>query len=90
MVVKEAFEALLRVFVEAAIWGKVEDEEHLLLVCPNTQKVKLGNTFVQPCLSSTLALLLISCRLRTWSPWTSLWHAASTGGQSILHDLPFI
>jgi hypothetical protein len=50
---------------------------------------KLGNTFVQPCPSPTLALLLISWRLQTWLPWPSLWHAASTRGQSVLHDLPF-
>jgi hypothetical protein len=40
--------------------------------------------------SLTLALLLSSCRLRTWSPWPSLWHAACTRGQSVLHDLLFI
>ncbi len=55
--------------------GKVEDEKHLLLAYPNTRK--LGNTFVGPCPSPTLALLMISCRLQTRSPWPSLWHAAS-------------
>jgi hypothetical protein len=71
-------EALSRLWL-----GKVEDEEHLLLVCPNTQKVG-------PYPSPTLALLLDSCRLRTRSPWPSLWHAASTKIQFVLHDLPFV
>ncbi len=32
-----------------------------------------------------------SCKLRTTrSPWPSLWHVASTRGQSVLHDLPFV
>jgi hypothetical protein len=36
---------------------------------------KLGNVFVWLCLLSTLALSMSSCRLRTWWPWSSLWHA---------------
>jgi len=48
-------------FCQGCDLGKVKDEEHLLLVCPNTQKVT--NAFVQPCPSPTLALLLSSCKL---------------------------
>jgi hypothetical protein len=66
--------------------GKVEEEEHLLLICPNTQKV--GG--LVPCPSPTLALLLNSYKLQTRSPWPSLWHAVSTKGQSVLYDLPFV
>ncbi len=33
---------------------------------------KSGNAFVRPFPSLTLALLLSSCKLRTWSPWPSL------------------
>jgi len=46
--------------------GKVKNEKHLPLVCPNTQKV--WELFVQPYPSPTLALLLSSCRLQTRSP----------------------
>ncbi len=41
---------------------------------------KSGNAFVRPFPSLTLALLLSSCKLRTRSPWSSLWHAACTKG----------
>jgi len=51
---------------------------------------KLGNAFVLLYLSLTRALLLSSCRLRTRSPWLSLWHATSTRGQFVLHDLQFV
>jgi len=49
---------------------------------------KLENVFVRPCPSPTLALLLSSCKLQTRSSRLSWWHAASTRGQSVLHDLP--
>jgi hypothetical protein len=68
--------------------GKVEDEEHLLLIYPNTQKVRERFCSAYP--SPTLAFLLSSCRLQTWSPWPSLWHATSTRGQFVLHDLHFV
>ncbi len=85
--------------------GKIEDEEHLLLVCPNTQKIRecfcsalpLTHTGTRAELMQitnivalAMALLLSSCRLRTQSPQPRLWHAASTRGQSVLHDLPFV
>ncbi len=53
-----------------------------------TQKVRERFCLTYP--SPTRALLLNSCRLRTWSPWPNLWHAASTKAQSVLHDLPFV
>jgi hypothetical protein len=52
-------------FCQGCNLGKVENEKHLLLVYPHTQK--LGNTFVRPCPSPIRALLLSSCRLQTWS-----------------------
>ncbi len=51
---------------------------------------KLGNAFVQLFPSPTRALFLNSCKLWTWSSWPSLWHVASTKGQSVLHDLSFV
>jgi hypothetical protein len=51
---------------------------------------EIKQTKVPSRIYSKKALLLSSCRLRTRSPWPSLWHAASTRGQSVLHDLPFI
>jgi hypothetical protein len=77
------------------MWGVTYDdakEEKKIFGYSWVHKIhnKLGNIFVQPCPSLTLALLLSSCRLRTRSPWPSLWHAASTRGQSVLHDLPLV
>jgi hypothetical protein len=69
-------------YAERLCWGcdleKVEDEEHLLLVCPSTQKVR--ERFCSTFPLTTLALLLSSCKLQTRSPWPSLWHAACTRG----------
>ncbi len=77
-----------RGFVEVATWGR----QKMKSTCSLSVQIhkKLGNVFVQPCPSPARAFLLGSCRLRTRSPWPSLWHVASTKRQSILHDLPFI
>ncbi len=77
-----------RGFVEVAIWGR----QRMKSTCSLSVQIhrKLGNTFVQPCPSPTLIVLLSSCRLQTQSPWPSLWHVANTRGKSIFHDLPFV
>ncbi len=64
--------------------GKVEDEKHLFLVCLNTQKVRERFCSAWPLThTSTLVELMQTTN-------TNLWHVASTRGQFVLHDLPFI
>ncbi len=65
-------------FCQGCDLGKVKDEEHLLLLCQNTQKVRERFCLALP--SPTLTLLLNSCKLQTRSPCPSLWHAASIRG----------
>ncbi len=78
----------LKGFVKTVTWGR----QRMKSTCSLFVQIhrKLGNAFVRPCPSPTQALLLSSCRLRTWSPWPSLWHVANTKGQYVLHDLPFV
>ncbi len=77
-----------RGFVEVVIWGRLRMKNKCYLFVQIHRKSR--NVFVQPCPSPTLALLLSSCKLRTWLPWPSLWHVANTKGQFVLHDLLFI
>jgi hypothetical protein len=76
-----------RGFFEIVIWGRLRMKS----TCSLSVQIhkKLGNAFVWPCPSPTLALLLSSCRLRIQLLWPSLWHAANTRGQYVFHDLPF-
>jgi len=43
--------------------GKVDDEKHLLLVCPNTQKVKERFCLALPLTHTSIFVELSSCRL---------------------------
>jgi len=74
--------------LEKGFWGKYRMKSTCSLYVQIHRK--LGNAFVRPFPSPTQALLLNSCRIRTRSPWPNLWHAASTKGQFVLHDLPFV
>ncbi len=66
--------------------GKVEDEEHLLLVCPKTQKVREHFCSALPFTHiSTLAELMQTTNVVTLAKFV-----ACTKGQSVLHDLPFV
>ncbi len=86
----------VRCICTSRIWTKCILHYLLWLSIKSTRNLfvqihrKLRNTFVWPCLALTAALLLSSCRLRTWLLWPSLWNAASTRGQSVLHDLLFV
>ncbi len=68
----------LKGFVKVEIWGRSRMKNTCSLFVQVHKKSE--NTFVRPYPSLTLALLLNSCKLRTRSPWPSLWHATTTRG----------
>jgi hypothetical protein len=68
--------------------GKVEDEEHLFLSCPNTQKVRERFCSTLPLIhTSILAELMQTTNTITLAKFVA---CCSTRGQSVLHDLPFV
>jgi hypothetical protein len=68
--------------------GKVEDEEHLLLAYPNTQKVKEHFCLTLP-LTHTNTLVDFM-QIRNTVALAKFVACSSTRGQFVLHDLPFI
>ncbi len=72
-------------FCEGYDLRKVKDEKHLLLVCPNTEKVR-------ECFCSALPLIHIStlAELMQTTNMIALTKFANTRGQFVLHDLPLV
>jgi hypothetical protein len=73
--------------------GKVKDEEHLLFVYPNTQKVKECFCSALPLIhTNTLVELMHNINTVVVAKIVTCYqyHATSTRGQFVLHDLPFV
>jgi hypothetical protein len=69
-------------------FGKVEDEEHLLLVCPNTQKVQEHFCSTLPLThTSTFVELMQTTNMVVVAKFVA---CCQFRRQYVLHDLPFI
>jgi hypothetical protein len=68
--------------------GQVEDEEHLLFVCPNKQKIREHFCFALP--FTHINILVELMQITNKVALAKFVACYNTKGQSFLHDLSFV